>query len=67
MRMSLRLAASSVAWGEALSKDEIAAVWPEADGAIYDYQIDKLVSRLRARLGEPGEDLIETIWALVIS
>jgi predicted component of type VI protein secretion system len=48
---------------EALSKDEIAAaVWPEADGAIYDYQIDKLVSRLRARMGEPGEDLIETIW-----
>lgn len=49
--------------GQALSKDAIAgAVWPEADGAIYDYQIDKLVSRLRARLGEPGEELIETIW-----
>lgn len=49
--------------GEAMSKDGIAlAVWPEADGSIYDYQIDKLVSRLRARLGAPGEELIETIW-----
>lgn len=50
-------------YGEAVSKDMIAAaVWPEAEGAIYDYQIDKLVSRLRARLGEPGEQMIETIW-----
>lgn len=49
--------------GEAISKDTIAAqVWPEAEGSIFDYQIDKLVSRLRARLGEPGEELIETIW-----
>lgn len=49
--------------GTALSKDQIAgAVWPEAEGVIYDYQIDKLVSRLRARLGEAGESLIETIW-----
>ncbi len=49
--------------GEAMSKDVIAAhVWPEAEGAIYDYQIDKLVSRLRARLGERGDELIETIW-----
>jgi len=49
--------------GKALSKDSIAnAVWPEADGAIYDYQIDKLVSRLRARLGQTGDDLIETVW-----
>ena len=49
--------------GEALSKDSIAnTVWPEADGAIYDYQIDKLVSRLRARLGEAGDELIETVW-----
>jgi hypothetical protein len=48
---------------QAMSKDAIAAaVWPEADGAIYDYQIDKLVSRLRARLNVPHEDLIETIW-----
>ncbi|MGH2545215.1 MAG: FHA domain-containing protein [Ardenticatenaceae bacterium] len=49
--------------GEPLSKDDIAArVWPEAQGAIYDYQIDKLVSRLRSRLGDPGDDLIETVW-----
>ncbi|MGB0389089.1 MAG: FHA domain-containing protein [Ardenticatenaceae bacterium] len=49
--------------GEALSKDAIAnAVWPEADGAIYDYQIDKLVSRLRARLGDAGDKLVETVW-----
>lgn len=49
--------------GKALSKDTVAnAVWPEADGAIYDYQIDKLVSRLRARLGQTGDDLIETVW-----
>jgi hypothetical protein len=47
--------------GEAVSKDEIAAaVWPEADTeAIYDYQIDKMISRLRERL---GKDLIETVW-----
>lgn len=49
--------------GKALSKDTIAhAVWPEADGAIYDYQIDKLVSRLRARLGQANDDLVETVW-----
>jgi DNA-binding winged helix-turn-helix (wHTH) protein len=46
-----------------VSKDDIArAVWPEAEGVIYDYQIDKLVSRLRSRLGEMGELLVETIW-----
>ncbi|MDQ4077672.1 MAG: FHA domain-containing protein [Chloroflexota bacterium] len=49
--------------GEAVSKDTIARrVWPEAEGSIYDYQIDKLVSRLRARLGKSGEELIETVW-----
>jgi hypothetical protein len=49
--------------GDVVSKDDIAsAVWPEADGVIYDYQIDKLVSRLRARLGEMGDLLVETIW-----
>lgn len=47
--------------GEAVSKDEIiAAVWPEADsGAIYDYQVDKMVSRVRERV---GKDWIETVW-----
>lgn len=49
--------------GDVVSKDDIARyVWPEADGVIYDYQIDKLVSRLRQRLGETGDMLIETIW-----
>lgn len=49
--------------GDVVSKDDIAqTVWPEADGVIYDYQIDKLVSRLRARLGEMGDLLVETIW-----
>ena len=52
--------------GQAVSKDELAAaVWPEASGAIYDYQVDKMVSRLRERLrteGGEAEDLIETVW-----
>lgn len=48
---------------EVVSKDEIGrTVWPEAKGAIFDYQIDKLVSRLRMRLGSTDEDMIETIW-----
>jgi DNA-binding response OmpR family regulator len=35
-------------------KDEIAAaVWPECQGEIYDYQIESLVKRLRAKL-EPN-------------
>jgi len=47
--------------GEAVSKDELAsAVWPEVEGdAIYDYQIDKMVSRVRERI---GKDWIETVW-----
>jgi hypothetical protein len=52
--------------GQAVSKDELAAaVWPEASGAVYDYQVDKMVSRLRERLraeGGEAEELIETIW-----
>ncbi|MCZ7569033.1 MAG: FHA domain-containing protein [Ardenticatenaceae bacterium] len=49
--------------GAVVTKDEIArAVWPEAEGAIFDYQIDKLVSRVRARLGPAGDELIETVW-----
>lgn len=51
--------------GEAVAKAKIAdAVWPEARGAIFDYQIDKLVSRLRTRLGDPGDQIIETIWGV---
>ncbi|MEM7028421.1 MAG: FHA domain-containing protein [Chloroflexota bacterium] len=47
--------------GQAVSKDEIAlAVWPEAaSDAVYNYQIDKMVSRLRERL---GKEQIETVW-----
>ena len=49
--------------GAVVTKDEIArAVWPDAEGTIFDYQIDKLVSRLRARLGPAGDELVETIW-----
>ena len=46
---------------QAISKDDIAiAVWPEADSsAVYNYQIDKMVSRLRERL---GKEAIETVW-----
>ncbi|HEX9921590.1 MAG TPA: winged helix-turn-helix domain-containing protein, partial [Anaerolineae bacterium] len=47
--------------GEVVSKDELAsAVWPEAAGdGIYDYQVDKMVSRVRERI---GKDWIETVW-----
>ena len=46
--------------GEAVSKDEImAAVWPETDTGVYDYQIDKMVSRVRERI---GKEWIETVW-----
>jgi hypothetical protein len=47
--------------GEAVSKDEIvAAVWPEAEtDAVYDYQVDKMVSRVRERI---GKEWIETVW-----
>jgi len=37
--------------GHVCTKDEIAAaVWPECRGEIYDYQIESLVKRLRAKL-----------------
>jgi pSer/pThr/pTyr-binding forkhead associated (FHA) protein len=37
--------------GKVCSKDDIGeAVWPEYQGGIYDYQIENLVRRLRARL-----------------
>ncbi len=47
--------------GEAVSKDELAAaVWPEDQSeAIYDYQVDKMVSRVRERI---GKEWIETVW-----
>ncbi|MCB0046855.1 MAG: winged helix-turn-helix domain-containing protein [Caldilineaceae bacterium] len=37
--------------GRVVSKDEIAqAVWPEAQGDVYDANIDRMVSRVRARI-----------------
>lgn len=46
--------------GEAVSKDEIAtAVWPETETGVYDYQVDKMVSRVRERI---GKEWIETVW-----
>lgn len=63
--------------GRAVSKDEIAtAVWSEVSGAVYDYQVDKMVSRLRKRMRgsivagrdadgvdeNETEELIETVW-----
>lgn len=37
--------------GRAVSKDEIAIhVWPEAEGDIYDANIDRMVSRVRSRI-----------------
>lgn len=47
--------------GEVVSKDEIArAAWPEvAEGEVFDYQVDKMVSRVRERI---GKETIETVW-----
>lgn len=46
--------------GEAVSKDDIAAaVWPETETGVYDYQVDKMVSRVRERI---GKEWIETVW-----
>ncbi len=43
--------------GRVVSKDEIAqAVWPEAQGDIYDANIDRMVSRLRSRIEAETED-----------
>jgi pSer/pThr/pTyr-binding forkhead associated (FHA) protein len=37
--------------GEVCSKDEISqAVWPEYKGAVYDYQIENLIRRLRTKI-----------------
>ena len=37
--------------GQVCSKDEISqAVWPEYKGAVYDYQIENLVRRLRTKI-----------------
>jgi DNA-binding response OmpR family regulator len=43
--------------GHACTKDEIArVVWPECKGEIYDYQIESLVKRLRAKLEPHPEE-----------
>jgi DNA-binding response OmpR family regulator len=50
--------------GDICEKDEIArAVWPEYQGAVSDYNIETLVSRLRAKLeaGGAGGDTIVTV------
>ncbi len=37
--------------GRVVSKDEIAqAVWPEANGDVYDANVDRMVSRVRSRI-----------------
>lgn len=42
--------------GRVVSKDEIAgAVWPEAQGDVYDANIDRMISRLRSRI-EPDDN-----------
>ena len=43
--------------GQVRSKDEIGeAVWPEYHGEVYDYQVENLVRRLRAKLEvDPGD------------
>ncbi len=43
--------------GRVVSKDEIAqAVWPEAQGDIYDANIDRMISRLRSRIEPEHEE-----------
>jgi DNA-binding response OmpR family regulator len=43
--------------GRVVSKDEIAqAVWPEAQGDVYDANIDRMISRLRSRIEPESGD-----------
>lgn len=43
--------------GTVVSKDEIArAVWPEAEGDVFDANIDRMISRVRSRIEPAGED-----------
>jgi hypothetical protein len=43
--------------GRVVSKDEIAqAVWPEAQGDVYDANIDRMVSRVRSRIEPDGDE-----------
>lgn len=43
--------------GRAVSKDEIAAhVWADAQGDVYDANIDRMVSRIRSRIEPPDQE-----------
>ncbi len=43
--------------GRVVSKDEIAqAVWPEAQGDVYDANIDRMISRVRSRIEPESMD-----------
>ena len=43
--------------GRVVSKDEIAqAVWPEAQGEVYDANIDRMISRVRGRIELDSEE-----------
>ena len=43
--------------GRVVSKDEIAqVVWPEAQGDVYDANIDRMVSRVRSRIEDDDSD-----------
>lgn len=48
--------------GKVCPKDEIArAVWPEYEGAVYDYQIESLVRRVRSKIEpDPSSPVILT-------
>jgi DNA-binding response OmpR family regulator len=51
--------------GRVVSKDEIAgAVWPEAQGDVYDANIDRMISRLRSRI-EPGNNDVPRFIATI--
>lgn len=43
--------------GRVVSKDEIAqAVWPEANGEVFDANIDRMISRVRSRIEPESSD-----------
>ncbi len=51
--------------GRPVSKDEIAAhVWSEAQGDVYDANIDRMVSRIRSRVEPPGQQASRFIRTL---
>jgi DNA-binding response OmpR family regulator len=51
--------------GRVVSKDEIAqAVWPEAQGDVYDANIDRMVSRVRSRIEPNGDEVVRFIQTI---